>query len=360
GRAPDQSFNLKMTKLPGLVSVTTNPAAAAEIALDGAPLGTAPLAAVEIEPGPHRFTIEAERFLPASVDLEVEGGRMGQSVGVPLRPNWAPVTLETTPARAEVLVDGTSVGTTPLTMELTAGERALEVRARGYNAWTGRVFVTAGQPQTLEPLRLVQADGRIQLTSTPSEANVTVDGEYRGRTPLELRLRPGRAHEVVLSKPGYAIATRSLSVEADSGRRVAVELEAQYGEIDVASEPGEAQVFVDGELKGTTPTRLTLTALPHTIEVRLDGYATHKVELTPRPGYPQSVAAKLEQLDDASGGGYPRRIMTSLDQPLVLVPAGDFAMGSNRRDTKRRANEILRPVRISKAFYLSAREVSNA
>src|SRR5690606_12315041 len=57
GRAPDQSFRLKMTRLPGIVSVTTNPAVAASVALDGTPLGTAPLAALEIEPGPHRFTI---------------------------------------------------------------------------------------------------------------------------------------------------------------------------------------------------------------------------------------------------------------------------------------------------------------
>src|SRR5690606_24351274 len=107
-------------------------------------------------------------------------------------------------------------------------------------------------------------------------------------------------------------------------------------------------------------TRLTLTAVPHSIEIRRDGYATHQVDLTPRPGYPQSVMAELELLDDATGGGYPRTIMTSLDQPLVVVPRGDFLMGSSRRDRHWRAIEVLRPVRISKAFYLSAREVSNA
>jgi formylglycine-generating enzyme required for sulfatase activity/diacylglycerol kinase family enzyme len=361
GRAADQSFDLKMTKLPGLVSVTTNPAVAAEILIDGAPLGTAPLTLVELEPGPHRFDVHAERFLPESVDLEVQGGGMRQSLVVPLRPNWAPVTLETTPPGAEVLVDAESVGRTPIEMELTAGERALEVRLRGYNAWTGRAFVTAGEPQTLEPVRLVQADGRVELTSTPSEANVSVDGEFRGRTPLTLRLRPGRDHEVMLSKPGYATATRALSVDADSGRRLAVELEAQYGEVDVASEPAVAEVWVDGEREGTTPSRLTLTAVPHEIEVRREGYSTHRVEITPRPGYPQTLSARLEELDDATGAGYPRTIMTSLDQPLVRVPAGDFIMGSSRSDRNRRANEMLpRPVRIAKAFYIGAREVSNA
>src|SRR5690606_22158584 len=135
--------------------------------------------------------------------------------------------------------------------------------ARGYNAWQNKIDVTANQPLVLPPVALTQADGRIELASTPSEAAVSVDGEFRGRTPLTLRLRPGRTHRITLTKPGYETVTRELSVEADSGRRVAVELPAQFGEIDVASEPPQAEIWVDGRREAVTPATLRLTALPH-------------------------------------------------------------------------------------------------
>ena len=42
------------------------------------------------------------------------------------------------------------------------------------------------------------------------------------------------------------------------------------------------------------------------------------------------------------------------------MPAGQFTMGSSRREVGRRSNEVLRPMRVTRAFYLGAREVTNA
>lgn len=359
GPAPDQRFTLELTKLPGEVVLATTPEAGAEVLVDGEPIGTTPLTA-QIRPGRHRIEFRAERYLSELRNLDVEGGGVRQELAVELTPNWAPVEIATTPAGATVLVDGEPAGTTPATLEIEAGEHEIEVRLAGYNAWQNKIDVTANQPLVLPPVALTQADGRIELASTPSEAAVSVDGEFRGRTPLTLRLRPGRTHRITLTKPGYETVTRELSVEADSGRRVAVELPAQFGEIDVASEPPQAEIWVDGRREAVTPATLRLTALPHTIEVRHDGYAPRSQEITPRPGFAQALEFTLEPLDDTSGSGYPRTIRTSLGQELRLVPAGQFTMGSSRRDTARRSNETLRRVKLSRAFYIGVREVTNA
>lgn len=359
GDAPDQRFELALTKLPGLVELATVPEAGAQVLVDGEPVGTTPLVA-EIRPGRHRIEFRAERFLAELREIDVEGGGARQSLAVELTPSWAPVDIVTEPAGATVLVDGEPAGTTPATLEIEAGEHEIEVRLAGYNAWQSKIDVTANQPLALPPVTLVQADGRIELASTPSEAAVSVDGEFRGRTPLTLRLRPGRTHRITLTKPGYESVTRELSVEADSGRRLTIELPAQYGEIHVASEPPQAEIWVDGRREGMTPATLRLTALPHTIEVRHEGYAPRSQEVTPRPGFAQTLDFALEPLDDTSGSGYPRTIRTSLGQELRLVPAGQFTMGSSRRETRRRSNETLRRVKLSRAFYIGVREVTNA
>jgi formylglycine-generating enzyme required for sulfatase activity len=360
GPLADQTVQLEFQKLPGLISFAVEPPVAAEIKVDGKPIGQAPLTDFEIVPGTHQIELTAERYLSEVRSLDVEGGHVRQSLEVELTPSWAPVSVTSEPAGAEVLIDGQPVGRTPAMLELTAGERVLELRLPGYNAWRDRVLVVADEPQTVPTIGLRLADGRLTLASAPSDASVSVDGEYRGRTPIELTLRPERAHRISIAKPGFATANRELTVAADSGRRIEVELEPQYGAIDVVSEPAGAEVWVDGDRVGTTPTRLDLLAVAQSIELRLAGFASDSREITPRPGYPQTLELELEELDELTGSGYARTIRTALDQELRLIPAGSFTMGSSRREQGRRSNEVLREVELSRAFYLGVREVTNA
>jgi len=360
GDAVDQSIALAFTRLPGLVTLTTDPETAAQVLVDGAPLGATPIVDAELTPGLHRVEFNAERYLSEVRELEVSGGGERQTLAAQLTPNWAPVTLTTNPGGADVLVDGVAVGVTPAVLELAAGERNIEARLSGYNAWSDKLLVTANQPLELPAVALVLADGRVEVASVPNEANVSINGEYRGRTPLSLRLSPGRTHRLTLSKPGYETQTRELSVAADSGRRLEIELESQFGDIEVASSPPNAEIWIDGRRQGTTPSTLSLTAISHVIELRQAGFAVERVELTPRPGFPQKLERTLVALNEGSGTGFVPRLRTSQGQELELVPAGQFTMGSSRREAGRRSNEVLRPVRLTRAFYLGAREVTNA
>jgi formylglycine-generating enzyme required for sulfatase activity len=164
----------------------------------------------------------------------------------------------------------------------------------------------------------------------------------------------------VASKPGHESLTLDLSIAADSGRTVPLELAALFGEVTVRSEPPGAEVRVDGTMLTTTPATFELTALPHEIEVELDGYAVRRQSLTPRPGLTHQLDFDLEMLDDVTGGGYSRRLTTSVGQQLILVPSGEFTMGSSRREDGRRSNEVLHPVRLTRAFYIGTTEVTNA
>jgi formylglycine-generating enzyme required for sulfatase activity len=360
GASADQSFALTLTKLPGKITLTTDPEANAEVLVDGAPLGKTPLVDAELTPGLHRLEFRAERYLAEVRELEVTGGGEHQELAAKLTPNWAPVSLRTEPPGATVLVDGTPAGTTPADLELTAGERAIEVRLAGYNAWNGKVQVVANEPLALPDVKLAAADGRVDVASTPSEASLSIDGEFRGRTPLQLRLSPGRAHRLTLTKPGYETVNTDLSVAADSGRRLQLELKPEFGAVEIRTTPPNATIVVDGEQRGATPSTLQLTAVAHVIEVERAGFAAQRVELTPRPGFPQKVELTLVELDVSSGGGFAPLLRTGEKQELRLIPAGQFTMGSSRREVGRRSNEVLRPVRVTHAFYLGAREVTNA
>ncbi|TNF29286.1 MAG: PEGA domain-containing protein [Deltaproteobacteria bacterium] len=61
----------------------------------------------------------------------------------------------------------------------------------------------------------------VRITSDPPGATVDVDGQLRGRTPLELRLAANRPYEVRVAAEGYPEATRVVDSSIGAGYIVA-------------------------------------------------------------------------------------------------------------------------------------------
>lgn len=354
---PNQRFALKLEKLPGRLQIETP--APARVSVDGQELGEAP-GEFEVAPGKHRISIAAARYQPFAAELEIEGAGKAQTFAPELVPNWAEVSVTSEPAGAQVLVEGEPRGTTPLKTEIIAGNHPLELRLEGFKPWTTDVQIKAGEPLSVGPVKLGLPDGRLVLRSQPSGASVSIAGVYRGQTPLELELRPDIAHSVVVTKPGYEAATRQISLGAGEQRTVSVPLEGVFGEVTVRAQPVDAQVYVDGEPRGAANQTLRLVATGHEIAIRKQGYLEYKTTITPRPGVPQVVQATLLTPAQAKMAATPATIRTKADQTMKLMPIGRFTMGSPRREPGRRANEAQRPVQLTRPFYISVHEVTNA
>jgi formylglycine-generating enzyme required for sulfatase activity len=139
-----------------------------------------------------------------------------------------------------------------------------------------------------------------------------------------------------------------------------VRLAPQLGEVRFAARPPDAELLVDGESKGRADQVLQLLAVPHSIEIRREGYGTIRQAVTPRPGFPQTVAVALESLQQAQEQKTPRVARSSEGHELRLFEGSRIKMGASRREPGRRANEPLRDVELGRRFYVATREVSNA
>jgi formylglycine-generating enzyme required for sulfatase activity len=357
--AERQQFSIALVKLPGRLSVRTD-APNAEVFIDGARAGDAPLLSFEVAPGEHEVEVRAPRHLPHARRVTIEGGGVEQSLDARLEPAWADVTIESVPAGAEVRLGDEVLGTTPLTAQIERGQRELELKLEGYKIARVPVTVEAGVAQKLAPVTLVKADGLVEVRSTPSGAAVTVDGRFRGATPLELELAPGRSYKVTLAKAGYAPVTRTVEPVSGEDMRLVVTLEGMLGDVRITSNPADAELYVDGEHKGRTPQKLALTAVEHRIEVRKEGYAPATQTVLPRPGFEQQVVIQMQTAEVARRAALSPRITTKLGQQLVLIePPGQFQMGASRREPGRRANETLYEVSLQRAFYIGVKEVTN-
>ena len=259
-----------------------------------------------------------------------------------------------------MLVDGEEIGSTPLTAELAHGEREVELQLKGYKTWQQRLTVVANEPQILPQVTLQEADGRIWVSTTPTGANVTVDGKYQGQTPLELTLAPGSTHSIDLTKAGYRLVSHNVEVKADEEKQLNVQLKANLGTVKLVSRPDGAVVYVDGVRRGSANQRLRLTAAPHVLEIKKEGYASQRLSITPRPGFEQELSVTLKSLAETQAAATPTIIKTHAGQELRLIKPGQFAMGASRREQGRRANEVRYPVKLTRPFYLGTKEVTNA
>ena len=118
------------------------------------------------------------------------------------------------PPGATILVDGEAQGATPAVVEILQGEHQLILQYPGYADWQQTLEVEAGVALDLGQLELLPAAGILALSSAPGGANVTLDGEFQGQTPLDLELDPDREHRLAVFKPGYRRHTETVSLPA--------------------------------------------------------------------------------------------------------------------------------------------------
>ena len=322
-----------------------------------------------------RYTLEAEKAGYRRLETPVEVER-GAVLRYSLRPLPGRLAIDTPGlAGAQVQVDGTLRGTTPLAaFEVEPGERALararvglrgaprDARGRGArDAAVARRDARAAAHAAAGPAAPAAAGESWCCRRDPTGARVSLDGATAAQTPLELRLEPGRPHALRLSKPGHADAELSLTLRAGERREETLRLAPQLGEVRIAARPPDAELLVDGEPRGKADQTLQLLGraardrdpargLPDRAP---DGHAAARLPADAERRA-QEPAAAPRGADAARGPepGGPRAPPRSR--------AARIQMGAPRREPGRRANEPLRDVELARPFYVATREVSNA
>jgi len=354
-----QEIELTLEPLPGELDVRSG-LDAIEVLIDGEIAGTAPGILTDIPRGSHIVEFRKYRYFPLRQEIDIEGLGRRQSVEVALEPAWGQMQISSVPADAEVLIDGQRVGSTPLTTEVLETGSQLSIVKRGYKTWERLVSVKAGTTETFPEIELLVADGTVDIKTSPAGANVRVDGEFRGTTPVSVDLSPLSDHRVELFLEGYKKAVRTVRTEPEGRSDLTLDLAPIIGRIQLTVTPPDAEVLVDGRIREPGSQTLALTARDHQLTVRKAGHETRTQTVRPRPELDQSLDIRLLTLEEAYWASRPPRITTSIGASLKLFrPANTFTMGAARREPGRRANEAERRVRLQRPFYLGVHEISN-
>jgi formylglycine-generating enzyme required for sulfatase activity len=402
----------KLLERPGYLDVISQPITSAAVTIDGKAVGNTPLKSLEIEPGRHELRVVAPRHRAFSETIHVHGKGATQTIDVVLLPASGTLEINSEPPAAEVRLNGTEVGVTPLRTEPAAGRYHVEVRKSGWKPASRVVRINVNEtvrvlffrlekgegrgageapapavargasdarPVQVEPPQRQalaesprasapaeagpsKAEGTLTVTTSPPDATVTVNGETRGSSPVTLTLALGRDHKMTVHKAGFETATRTVSGSGDGPRTLHIDLGAQYGIVFISTRPAGATLAIDGKPSGSASQRLRLPTAPHRLDIAKPGYAPHSVTVTPTAEVSKSIEVTRERLGESPAAPGAGPTQTASGQALRLIRLSKpfrFQMGAPRSEAGRRSNEAAYWVELTRSFYIGAKEVTN-
>jgi hypothetical protein len=218
----------------------------------------------------------------------------------PAQGAYGTLQVDSEPRRGEVYVDQSFVGYTPLAYGLRPGTYDVEVVGSGGSA-SERVQVRPDRTtDVFLSLRPVIRTGTASFTSSPSGAEVYVDGSYVGTTPTSAVTFDAGSYQAEFRRQGNIVERVGFQVQADRDTRVNVTLRAMTGTLEVTANVGGARMFVGGRDVGSVPSgsgRLTVRDLTdgvHEVVLIAPGYRTLVQDVRVRAG--QTTTVTLRQV----------------------------------------------------------------
>jgi hypothetical protein len=194
-----------------------------------------------------QYLREGGADVPAALREEAE------SLMAAMRRDMARIDVRVDVEAADVLVDGTLRGTTPLAVPIDVGPgvHLIEVRSDGFESAVHRVTLAAGRTEVWTPtlVRRPEAAAVLRIETGDVPARAWVDGNPAGTTPVEVDVEPGR-HEVRVEADGFEPSRGTGSVAAGATATVAfrlVPIERSGGPVVAVDGPGGPDGPVSGD-----------------------------------------------------------------------------------------------------------------
>ena len=149
-----------------------------------------------------------------------------------------------------------------------------------------------------------KGSGSLSIATEPAGAEVYLDAELKGKTPLTLSSVPAGSHSLTLMKKGYSPLPKEIVVSANTATPVSERLLKQTGALDITTTPAGAQIFVDDKYVGQAPKKLegVLTG-NHTVKAQAENYSPAEKQVEVAFQQTTSVAIEL--------GGLPGKILVT-------------------------------------------------
>lgn len=212
----------------GSLSIRSEPSGA-DCWVDSRYYGQTPLTVSDLNPGSYDLLLRNAGYLDHEESARVNAGRTTSVYGglTPTTPDTGTGTLQvdSRPGGASIYLDGDYQGTTPSggsavsIRSLDPGSYSLRLEMPDYQTRTDTVtirknIITDIHAELIPDSPGPQPDttGQLTIDSEPAGADVLLDNEYKGITPVYLSDIPAGSHSLTLRMSGYQDYTTTANV----------------------------------------------------------------------------------------------------------------------------------------------------
>jgi len=272
-----KELNVKLKPAFGYITINTEPEKDAKVIIDGKTLTTnTPTKSEALASGEHTVQVMKEMYQPATKKVTVTDGQT-TSVSFTMQPNFAELTV-TIPAEATLYINNQQKATASWTGRLNAGVYSLEARLDKHRPAKQDIELTAGDVKKIN-LQPTPIYGSLDVITSPTGANITINGKEYGTTPNTIKDLLIGEYEVELRKIGYANVNKTVNVTEGKSGEINETL-ANGRAVTINSTPSGVNLFIDGVAVGKTPYNGNLNFGNHLFTVEKDGKSSsQKIEV---------------------------------------------------------------------------------
>jgi serine/threonine protein kinase len=279
----------------GTLVVQSNPAGV-QVFVDGVDRGQTP-ARLTVTPGAHILELRG-RGVPRVIPLNVTAGaEVSHTIEFANTPETGSLHVESQPAGAKVLVDGTERGVAPVTItDLLPGDHEVVLQTAAASARHVVNVQAGGTASLVTPVATAAAAGPVSgwlAVKSPFSLEIREEGRLIGTSDADrLMLAAGR-HELQLVSEtmGYRV---SRAVTVPAGKVETIRIELPSGVVNLNATPW-AEVFVDGQRVGETPIgNLSVPIGPHEIVFRHPQFGEKRHAITVTLNGPTRVSVDMK------------------------------------------------------------------
>ncbi|MEJ0028924.1 MAG: PEGA domain-containing protein [Bacteroidota bacterium] len=218
-RTYTQSFDLKagqqlkispsLEEVWGSLLVNTEPQGAS-VRIGDKILGETPLQ-TKLLTGPYQLVIEKKDHARIDLPITIHENKT-ESISQILK-SGKEVNIISVPSGADFTVDGHFYGTTPMTVTLRYGGHKVDVTSGAIK--DSKTIEVKDDEQTDYNFD-VREEVSFTISSTPSEASVFIDGDFKGHTPLTTSAKVGQAQLRVSKGHKWADVERTVNINDSS------------------------------------------------------------------------------------------------------------------------------------------------
>ena len=324
----------------------------ARVFLDNEYIGTAPFKSERIASGSHQVRLVQNMYSPVSQTITIADGQTHR-FAPSLSADFATLTLSVD-GNAEIWINDQLKGKGTWTGDLATGDYQIESRLASHRSTRRELAVTpelTGQTITLTAPSPIY--GTLDINSTPTDADIYIDGTKVGTTPMLLPECLIGQHTIKISKPGHSDYTTTITLDESATQDINCRLES--GRPITITAPEGADIYIDNQKAATTRYEGSLAYGDHTI------YATQAGKKTDVRTLNVPMGSGALQAINLAFFGAKTFTVNGVQFTMMPVEAGTFTMGATSEQVNPDSDEKpTHQVTLTNNYYIGQTEVTQA